>query len=392
MLIFFLIYQFPFFDPHNPWHLAVAASTLFYSGSLLAFALGLIRLKADRVGEQPFVSVVVAARNEERHLEALLGSLLAQEYPAYEVIVVNDCSTDRTPEILADFQKRDARLKRVDVERLADDLSPKQNALALGVGAGRGEILCLTDADCLPGPQWLASTVACFSADVGIVAGYSPFSSAFLPTRRKLIQRTFDAFVRYEEFRKAVRSAAGAAFGKAWGCTGRNLAFRRAAFEEVGGYHGVPRSPSGDDMLLLQQIGKKTRWRFSYLVSPENFVPTAPPESFGELLRQGIRQAFGVRHFPRAMRLLLFLLFASHLVVTAALIVAAFSPENRMLGVSAFAFKCGMDAVLLLSSAARFREWGLAASFLLMEPLCLLYYACLLVLVVFKLKPVEWKP
>src|SRR5215217_8167379 len=61
--------------------------------------------------EWPFVSVIVPARNEERTLPALLPSLLAQHYPSYEVIVVDDQSTDRTSQILADWAARDLRLR-----------------------------------------------------------------------------------------------------------------------------------------------------------------------------------------------------------------------------------------------------------------------------------------
>ncbi|MGH9492506.1 MAG: glycosyltransferase [Terriglobales bacterium] len=381
----------PFFDLHNAWHWLVAASALFYAGSLLGIAWGLVRLKVTQVAEQPFVSVVVAARNEERHLPGLLAALLAQEYPAYEVIVVNDRSTDRTAEILAEAQKQDPRLKRVDVEATSDDLSPKQNALTLGIAASRGGILCLTDADSVPGPRWLASTVACFAPDVGSAAGYSPFSSAFLPRRRSLAQRIFDAFVDYEEFRKAARSAAGAAFGKAWGCTGRNFAFRRTAFDAVGGYLGIPRSLSGDDTLLLQQIGKRTPWRFAYLVSPENFVPTAPPENLAEFKAQRARHASGLQHFPRTMQLFFLLLLGSNWVLTGGMGAALLGWGSSSLALAAFGAKCAAETAVFLSAAPRFRVWGFLPTFLLMELACLFYYTALAGLAIFKGR-VEWKP
>lgn len=367
----------PWFSPIHPWQLVLGASAVFYSLSLLAFAWGLVRLRPRRVAEQPFVSVVVPARNEERTLEPLLQSLLAQEYPSYEVIVVNDRSTDRTAEILASFAGKDPRLKCIHVETIESGLPPHQSALARGIEASRAEILCLTDGDSLPGPRWVASLVSCFASDVGIATGAVPRSSRFLPSSRKLGARIVDEFIRYEGFRKGLWSASAAGLGLAWGCHGANLAFRRSAFDEAGGYRGLPYAVSGADTRLLQSIVDKTRWKFSYLISSENFVPTAPPENFRLLVRQEIRQFSAARKFAVAIRLFYYFLHTSHQLLVAGLVVAIFSPTHRAAGVAGFAIKTAADAVFYLSGMARFREWRFAPSFLLMELLCLTYYTFL---------------
>ena len=224
-----------------------------------------------------------------------------------------------------------------------------------------------------------------------MVAGYSPFSSRFLPPGRSLLHRVFDAFVRYEEYRKAVRAAAAAAAGKAWACTGRNFAFRRAAFDQAGGYQGIPRSVSGDDTLLLQQMGMRTHWKYRYLLAPENFVPTAPPVDLVEFLRQRVRHSRGGTHFPLEMRVTILLLLGWNLQLFAALVVGLLSPASRALGVAAFGVKCAADTILFLAAAPRFREWGFAPTFLLMETLCSVYYAIMLLSVFFR-RRVEWKP
>src|SRR5574341_2671692 len=105
----------PWFSPSHTWQLVVAAAAAFYSVSLLVFTWGLLRIRGTRVTEQPFISIVVAARNEERNVEELLRRLLSQDYPAYEVILVNDRSTDRTAEILRPFEGKDPRLKCIHV-------------------------------------------------------------------------------------------------------------------------------------------------------------------------------------------------------------------------------------------------------------------------------------
>jgi cellulose synthase/poly-beta-1,6-N-acetylglucosamine synthase-like glycosyltransferase len=321
--------------------------------------------------------VVVAARNEERHLEGLLGSLLSQEYPAFEVIVVNDRSTDRSRDILASFQEKDPRLKCVHVEQGEGSLPPKQNALTLGVKACRGEILCLTDADSRPGPRWVASLAACFSSEVGIATGYAPRSPQFLPSPRNPGSQVVDEFIRFEGFRKALWSAAAAGLGLAWGCAGANLAFRRSAFDAVGGYRSLPYAVSGDDSRLLQLIARKTRWRFRYLISPENFVPTAPPEDLRGLLRQHVRQFSGAQKFSLSFRLFYYYLHTAHQLLVAGLIVSFFSPTHRAIGLAGFAVMMAADAVFFLSGAARFRQWRFAPSFPAMELFCLAYYSFL---------------
>jgi cellulose synthase/poly-beta-1,6-N-acetylglucosamine synthase-like glycosyltransferase len=306
-------------------------------------------------------------------------------------VVVNDRSTDRTAEIVASFQQRDPRLKRIDIDTVPADLLPKQNALARGIEASRGEILCLTDADCLPGPRWIASLASAFAPDVGMVAGYSQFSSCFLPAGRSLLYRMFDAFVRYEEYRKAVRSAGVALSGKAWACTGRNFAFRRAAYDAVGGYRGIPHSVSGDDTLMLQRMGMKTSWKYFYILAEENFVPTAPPATVAELLNQRARHSRGAVHFPGRMRLTIFLLLCANLLLVAALGVGLLIPAYRLLGLGAFGVKCVVDTVLYLSAAGRFRAWEFAPSFLLLEQLCSVYYFALLFVALINPR-FEWKP
>jgi glycosyltransferase involved in cell wall biosynthesis len=95
----------------------------------------------------PRVSLIIAARNEELNIETALDSLLAQDYPDYEVIVVDDRSADATPQILARAQARDARLSVVRVDVLPDGWLGKNHALERGAADASGEILIFADAD-----------------------------------------------------------------------------------------------------------------------------------------------------------------------------------------------------------------------------------------------------
>lgn len=128
--------------------ISLAVVTTIYSGALLTFVAGLRKLKYNRRVEHkiwPSVSVIVPARNEAEVLERTLDSLLAQEYTGdWEIMVVDDRSTDETPFILAELQQREERIKVVTVIE-KNPPSPKKNALATGIAASTGEIIVTTD-------------------------------------------------------------------------------------------------------------------------------------------------------------------------------------------------------------------------------------------------------
>src|SRR4051812_27792592 len=121
-----------------------------------------LREAAPGGGEWPFVSIVVPARNEEKNLPRLLPSLLGQRYPRFEVIVVDDKSTDGTPQVLEEWQARDERLHVVRGEDLPreEGWMGKPHAMMQGARIAKGEWLLFTDADTRHEPKSLSSTVA----------------------------------------------------------------------------------------------------------------------------------------------------------------------------------------------------------------------------------------
>lgn len=129
---------------------AVPALTWLYACVLLPWKLSslprLSMLPAE-YAQLPRLSVVVAARNEARNIEAALSSVLSQDYPALEVVVVNDRSTDETGDILREMERHDERLRVIHVDALPDDWLGKNHALHRGFEATRGEYVLFTDAD-----------------------------------------------------------------------------------------------------------------------------------------------------------------------------------------------------------------------------------------------------
>ncbi len=110
--------------------------------------------------DAPLVSVCVPARNEERNIRACVESLLAQTYPNLEIIVVDDRSTDATPQILSQLAAQDSRISVISGSDLPPGWAGKPHALVQAVSAARGDWLCFVDADTTLAPQALSAVYA----------------------------------------------------------------------------------------------------------------------------------------------------------------------------------------------------------------------------------------
>lgn len=97
--------------------LYLALSTVFFIGGLFIiywlhnqYQMDVVVTPSPPPSDAPLLSVCIPARNEERNIRACVEAVLAQDYPDFEVIVLDDCSTDSTPTILAELASRDSRL------------------------------------------------------------------------------------------------------------------------------------------------------------------------------------------------------------------------------------------------------------------------------------------
>ena len=125
-----------------------------------ALARDLSRTKLEAVKNPPFVSIIVPARNEEESIEKAVTSFCSQDYPLIEVIVVDDGSTDATPQILAALKTRFSNLKVIDGQDPPDGWMGKPNALEIGKNEARGQWLLFVDADVVYAPDLLRRAIA----------------------------------------------------------------------------------------------------------------------------------------------------------------------------------------------------------------------------------------
>lgn len=270
------------------------------------FAHGVGRTVAPPIREDhsstPPTSVVVAARNEAAGIRSCVQALCQQSYPAdrYEVIVVDDDSTDDTAEIVEALRAsmsaagNPVKLLLLRTQDESGGSGSKKIALQLGVDRSQGEIILTTDADCSVPATWVSGMVAAFAADVGMVIGYSQIDMrAEAPGSR----HGWEAVDFFHLMSGALGSAVG---GHPMAASGQNLGFRKRAFEEVGGYGRVIHRASGDDVLLLQMIRRTGNWRIPFITAPDTFVFHPPSPSLGDLVQKRIRWASNA---PCQMRL-----------------------------------------------------------------------------------------
>ncbi|MCC7430003.1 glycosyltransferase [bacterium] len=251
----------------------------FYASLVLLLCVGLLKTRKINDPKQVFVSVIVAARNEEQNLLNLINSFKNQTYQNFELIVVNDRSTDKTLEILEALQKSFSKLKVVSVTEVL--IAPKKNALTLGISQAKGEILFFTDADCFPQKNWIEKTLAYFSKNTGLVVGFSPVKNDVFSLKSLLFE--------LDSLSLACVSAGTIGLGFPMTCTGRNLAYRKEVFDEVGGFSKIANFVSGDDDLFLHLVRDLTKWEIVFCT--ESFVGTNPPKTLKAFVNQRLRHA-----------------------------------------------------------------------------------------------------
>ena len=335
-------------------------ASLIYAATLAGLILGLRRLSRNRLltfEKWPSISVIVPARNEAEVLERTLQSLLAQDYPGeWEIIVVDDRSTDQTPELL---QRLSTEFPRIRPVRVTDrhPVSPKKNALAMGIRLARGELIATTDADCSYDKSWLAMMVSHLTPEVGVVAGLTIFD---LPTdhapRWQKIQ-WLDFFV--QNFLAA--GAAGA--GLPSSCNGSNLVYRRRVYDEISGFGTAANVISGDDVLFTQRVSHLTKWKVVFSIEKATIVRSLPVVTIRELCQQRLRWASKGLTYRPSMMSFLFGIYAYYLMLLLSPFALYLYPTHAPLLCGILVWKFGWDYITVRQGAKIFGQQRLLPYF-----------------------------
>ena len=220
--------------------------------------------------EQPPVSIIVCAKDEAENLRKFLPFVLEQDYPEFEVIVINDGSTDDTDELLRDLREEYPRLRTTFVPVGANNASTKKLGITLGIKASKYEFLLFTDADCMPEDKtWIARMMRNFTRETDFVLGYGAYLQ-----KKGLLNR----LITYDTLFIALQYMGMAAVRKPYMGVGRNLAYRKETFFAQKGFASTLHLSSGDDDLLVNKASNP--WNTRIEVAPDSITWSEPNKTF----------------------------------------------------------------------------------------------------------------
>ena len=241
------------------------------------------------------VSIIIAAHNEDYNLQKNLPALFNQNYPDFEVVVVNHASSDNTSNVLFELQQKYSNLKIVNIERDLNFFKGKKFPLSIGIKSAKNEILLLTDADCKPNSdKWIESMASKFSTQTEIVLGYGPYNSSggFL-----------NHIIRYDTFMIAMQYFSFALMGLPYMGVGRNLSYRKSLFFKNKGFTSHYNIPSGDDDLFIMQVANRSNTKIN--VSSDTFMYSEAKPNFSRWFAQKQRHLSTSSYYSLIFKILL---------------------------------------------------------------------------------------
>jgi cellulose synthase/poly-beta-1,6-N-acetylglucosamine synthase-like glycosyltransferase len=344
---------------------AIAAFlSLWYLVTVLLLRVGLRRLGGPSEPAGLSYSVVIAARNEHDNITACLDTVLAQSLPEerYEVIVVDDRSTDDTRALAEKAAAGRTGVTVLAVDHLPAGSAPKKHAVSVGVAAARHPVVLFTDADCRVPSSWLESIDRHFAPDVGVVQGITSYPSSddggFLL-----------AFQAIDFLSHGIVAAGGIGAGLPINSNANNLAIRREALLEAGGYGESAGVVSGDDDLLVQRVWRSRRWRIRFMTDPTGAVETFPQTTIGDMLNQRAKWGSATIHYGLRQRTLLAGVFLFYCAILALLAAGFYDRVLAALGAAMYCVKLGGELLLMfpgtrLFGRRRLRRYIVPASLL----------------------------
>lgn len=255
----------------------IQLSYIFYFFSRLAFTS--FKKKNIENPEKPPVSVIIAARNDSDNLFANLPLILQQNYPNFEVIVVNHQSIDESYHIINAYKMQYPHLRMIEVERSKHIGIGKKLPLTLGIKSALHEHLVFTDADCQPESNlWLQGMVDGFVNENQIVLGFGPYKEEAGFLNKVIRFDTIFIAMNYFSFALAKIPYMG---------VGRNLAYTKTAFKSVSGFKSHYAISSGDDDLFIQEATKLNTYNIQ--VNPDTYCYSTPKNTWKTWIAQKSR-------------------------------------------------------------------------------------------------------
>ena len=278
------------------WIFIVSAGVLIIYYLLTSIAISKYKKPETDIHSLPGISIVISAKNEIDNLQRLIPVLLKQDYPNFEIILVDDKSTDLTYEYGIELMQAEKRFKLIRIDSTPDHIHNKKYAITLGIKAAHNDRILLTDADCLPaGKTWIREMNYGFSDDAKIFAiGFSQYvkEPGFL-----------NRFIRFETLLTAHSYFGLGLLGKPYMGVGRNLAYKKSFFLSKNGFGKHQKIIGGDDDLFVNNYA--SRRNTSFILSRESLVYSYPKKNWGDFIIQKTRHLSTGKLYKSSDRLIL---------------------------------------------------------------------------------------
>ncbi len=270
------------------------------------------------------VSVIICARNELKNLREFLPQILKQDYPQFQVVVVNDCSWDESSKFLEEMEDAHFNLKVITINEHEKYQHGKKFALTLGIKGAAFERLIFTDADCYPASdQWLKLMVDTLSIDKEIVVGYGAY------------QKTgglLNKWIRFDTAQNGLLYLSRALRGKAYMGVGRNLGYLKSLFFKNKGFASHNHLLSGDDDLFVNETANGNN--VSVCLNSEAFTFSKPKETFKDWLRQKRRHMSSGKYYKTRDKSLIGLYFFTQTLFWVLIIISLILKLNWEIAVA----------------------------------------------------------
>ncbi len=349
------------------WVVVFFSAVSFYQICIYLFLYGKLAFYKEPIkatSEMPPISVVICAKNEADNLTAYLPKILSQDYPMFEVVVVNDCSWDNTEDVLREYTKFFPNLKTILIKEDEYYKHGKKFALMVGIKGTKYKHILFTDGDCYPqSNQWIKEMAQGYTANKEIVIGYGPYTK----------EKTFlNKLIRFDTFTVALQYLSLGLANKAYMGVGRNLSYKKDLFFKNKGFATHYHITSGDDDLFVNQAANKSNT--AVILNKDSFTYSVPAKTMTDWTRQKARHLSTSGLYTSSSKNNLLLIHGGNYLFWLMAIAAFCRPQWIIITASVFLLKNILQAITFYKAGQRLDEKDLTPGFLFFEFLLLFLY------------------
>ena len=327
------------------------------------------------------ISVIVCAKNEAENVANFIPLLAEQNYPDFEIVLIDDASSDDTLDLFEAFEKQYSNIKLVKVKNNEAFWGNKKFALTLGIKAAKNEYLLFTDADCYPiSKDWIKEMSSQFTLEKTIVLGYGAYE--------KIAGSFLNKIIRFETMLTAVQYFSWAKIGSPYMGVGRNLAYKKEEFFNVNGFIDHMKIRSGDDDLFINQAASRKNTTICF--DQNSFTYSLPKKSFKEWFVQKRRHISTATFYNPFDRLQLTVFYVSQLLFIVLPIILLAFLHQWIIVLSLIGFRYLFAWITLGFSSGKLKEKDVMYWFPIIEMVLIITQLNIMITTIFS-KPVHWK-